>query len=65
MALEALILFSLLKDKIYSMFVYIVARHRKHFRLQQTGESDPRSVLMGVGWIKGDLGGVEFRGGPP
>lgn len=54
--------FNLLQGKTYSMFVYTVARHHKH---QQMGDSDPRSVLMGVGWIAGDLGGVEFRGGPP
>lgn len=43
------------------MLAHIVARHQKHLR----GESEPRSVLMGVGWIEWDLGGVEFRGGPP
>lgn len=59
MALQAL--FNLLQDRRYSMLAHIVARHQKHLR----GESEPRSVLMGVGWIEWDLGGVEFRGGPP
>lgn len=58
-------IFNLFQDKIHSMLVYRVARHHKHFWQQQTGGSDTRSVLMGVGWIEGDLLSVEFRGGPP
>lgn len=62
MAFEAAILLISFRSEIYSMLVYVVTRHYKHLLLQQAGESEPRSVLMGVGWIEGDLGWCGIQG---